>query len=124
MGSEVKAITHVQVAIPVGGEDEARAFYGELLGLAEVAKPPDLAKRGGCWFELPEGTCGQLHLGVDHDFRPAKKAHVAFRVADAADLAERARSRGYEVVSDTAGGIEQIYIYDPFGNRLEFSADD
>ena len=116
----VSSIVHVQVAIPGGGEDEARAFYGGLLGLAEVPKPPELAKRGGCWFELPEGTCGQLHLGVDPDFRPARKGHVAFLAADIAGLAESARSQGYEVVQDQADGIEQVYICDPFGNRLEF----
>ncbi len=118
----VRAITHVQVAIPEGGEDKARAFYGELLGLVELAKPPDLAKRGGCWFELPEGTCGQLHLGIDPDFRPAKKAHVAFVASDVAELAERARSQGHEVLEVQDDETEQIYIYDPFGNRLEFMA--
>ncbi|MCY3633416.1 MAG: VOC family protein [bacterium] len=120
----VRSMIHVQVAIPVGGEDTAREFYGGLLGLVEVAKPPELAKRGGCWFELPEGTCGQLHLGADPDFRPAKKAHVAFSAFDVAELADMARSRGYEVISDTADGTERVYIYDPFGNRLEFCADD
>ena len=120
MSPEVRAITHVQVAIPVGGEDEARVFYGGLLGLVEVAKPPELAKRGGCWFELPEGTCRQLHLGADPDFRPAKKAHVAFVASDVAGLAEKARSQGYEVVEDWSGETEQVYIYDPFDNRLEF----
>lgn len=120
----VRAITHVQVAIPAGSEDEARAFYGGLLGLNEIPKPSELAKRGGCWFELPEGTCGQLHLGIDPDFRPAKKAHVAFLASDIAALAEKAQSEGCEVVWDTADGIEQVYIYDPFGNRLEFCADD
>ena len=120
----VRSIVHVQVAIPVGGEDVAREFYGGLLGLTEVPKPPELAKRGGCWFDLPEGTCGQLHLGADPDFRPAKKGHVAFVVADVAELADTARTGGYEVVEDSAGGSEQVYIYDPFGNRLEFNHDD
>ena len=124
MKLQVRAVLHVQIAIPEGGEDEAREFYDGLLGLKEAAKPPELAKRGGCWFELPEGTCGQLHLGVDMDFRPAKKAHVAFLVADVAELAELAQSQGYEVVSDTADGTEQVYIYDPFGNRLEFRGEE
>ena len=120
MKPQVTAITHVQVAIPVGGEDEARAFYGGLLGLVEVAKPPELAKRGGCWFELPEGTCGQLHLGADQDFRPARKAHVAFVVSNLMGLTEMAQSQGFEVVEDRADGTDQVYIHDPFGNRLEF----
>ncbi|MCY3575903.1 MAG: VOC family protein [bacterium] len=120
----VRSMIHVQVAIPIGGEDTAREFYGELLGLKEIPKPSELAKRGGCWFELPEGTCGQLHLGADPDFRPAKKAHVAFQATDLAELADAARSQEYEVITDTADGTKRVYIYDPFGNRLEFSADD
>ncbi len=116
----VSSIVHVQVAIPEGGEDEARAFYGGLLGLTEVPKPSELAKRGGCWFKLPEGTCGQLHLGIDPDFRAARKAHVALLAADVAGLAERARSQGYEVAQEQADGTERVYICDPFGNRLEF----
>ncbi|MCY3862960.1 MAG: glyoxalase [bacterium] len=120
----VTSITHVQVAIPIGGEDVAREFYGGLLGLTEVPKPPELAKRGGCWFDLPQGTCGQLHLGADPDFRPAKKAHVAFLVSEVAKLAEKAESQGYEVAKDTADGVERVYIWDSFGNRLEFCADD
>lgn len=118
----VRSIVHVQVAIPAGGEEEARAFYGGLLGLVEVSKPPELAKRGGCWFELPEGTCGQLHLGVDPDFRPAKKAHVAFLVSDVAELAEKAQSQGHEVVVEAADGTGRAYVCDSFGNRLEFMA--
>ncbi len=116
----VRSVIHVQIAIPEGGEDVARGFYGGLLRLTEVPKPPELAKRGGCWFELPEGTCGQLHLGVDPDFRPARKAHVAFLAAGLARLAESARSQGCEVVQDQADGTERVYISDPFGNRLEF----
>ena len=123
MKPQVKKIIHVQIAIPEGGEDGARRFYGGLLGLAEIAKPPDLSKRGGCWFELLEGTCGQVHLGVDRDFRPARKAHVAFQAADVGGLAEAARSQGYEVVEDRGGG-ERVYIYDPFGNRLEFMGEE
>ena len=120
----VRSILHMQIAIPVGGEDEARVFYGGVLGLVEVPKPPELAKRGGCWFDLPEGSCGQLHLGADPDFRPAKKAHVAFLVSDIAELAEGAQSQGYEVTKDTADATERVYIYDPFGNRLEFCPND
>ena len=120
MKSLVRTVIHVQVAIPAGGEDEARAFYGGLLGLAEVAKPPQLAQCGGCWFELPEGTCGQLHLGVDKDFRPARKAHVAFLCAGVTELAETARSQGYEVCRDPEDETERVYMFDPFGNRLEF----
>ena len=73
------AIDHVQLAMPPGGEDTARRFYRDLLGMAEIPKPPELAKRGGCWFESGEM---QIHLGVEKDFRPAKKAHPALRCRD------------------------------------------
>jgi catechol 2,3-dioxygenase-like lactoylglutathione lyase family enzyme len=114
----LEAIDHVQVAIPAGGEAAARSFYGGVLGLAERPKPPELARRGGCWFENGRVT---LHCGVDSGFTPATKAHIAFRVDDVAALAARARASGLEVVDDDLlEGHERIYIHDPFGNRLEF----
>jgi catechol 2,3-dioxygenase-like lactoylglutathione lyase family enzyme len=114
----LQAIDHVQVAIPRGGENRARAFYKDLLGLPEQPKPPVLAKRGGAWFE---SAAVKVHCGVEDPFAPAKKAHIAFRVGDVQGLAARARAAGYEVVDDDLlEGHERIYIYDPFGNRLEF----
>ena len=114
----LKTIDHAQVAIPTGGEAKARAFYEALLGLPEQPKPPELAKRGGCWFE---SDAVKLHCGVEEPFSPARKAHIAFRVDDVSALAKRARAAGYEVVEDDLlEGHERIYIYDPFGNRLEF----
>jgi catechol 2,3-dioxygenase-like lactoylglutathione lyase family enzyme len=114
----LQAIDHAQVAIPPGGEDDARAFYKDLLGLPEQPKPLELAKRGGAWFE---SRAVKVHCGVEDPFTPAKKAHIAFRVNDVASLASRARAAGYEVVDDDLlAGHERIYIYDPFGNRLEF----
>lgn len=114
----LEAIDHVQVAIPRRGEGAARIFYADLLGLEERAKPADLAGRGGCWFER-SGV--KVHCGVEEPFHPAHKAHIAFRVDDVADLARRARARGFEVVEDGAlPGHDRIYIFDPFGNRLEF----
>ena len=109
----LKAIDHVQIAIPVGGEAQARPFYGDLLGLTEVEKPAEMARRGGAWFEA---GAVKVHLGVEEDFRPNVKAHVAFEVDDRLELAERAKAAGFTV---TRQG-DQIYIYDPFGNRLEF----
>jgi len=113
----LKAIDHVQIAIPVGGEAQARPFYGDLLDLTEVPKPAEMARRGGAWFESP-GV--KVHLGVEQDFRANVKAHVAFVVDDRMALAERAKAAGFTV---TRQG-DQIYIYDPFGNRLEFVAAD
>ena len=114
----LQAIDHVQVAIPRGGEDAARGFYNGLLGLSERPKPTDLAARGGCWFE---SDAVKVHCGVEDPFVPARKAHVGFRVDDVAGLATRARHGGFEVVADgNLPGYERVFIYDPFGNRLEF----
>lgn len=113
----LRAIDHVQIAIPVGGEDQARPFYGDLLGLTEVPKPAELARRGGCWFE----GAVKVHLGVEQDFRANVKAHVAFEVDDVAGLAARASAAGYETkANDEIDGVERVFIFDPFGNRLEF----
>jgi catechol 2,3-dioxygenase-like lactoylglutathione lyase family enzyme len=103
--------------MPAGREAEARAFYGEVLGLIEVTKPPDLAKRGGAWFERGDV---RVHLGVELDFRPARKAHVGFLVDDLATILAECRRRGLEVADDERlDEFERIYVADPFGNRLE-----
>ena len=113
----LEAIDHVQLAIPAGGEDAARAFYAGVLGLVEQPKPPELAKRGGCWF----GGAVTVHCGVEEPFRPARKAHIAFRVDDVRGIAELAREWDYEVVEDgDLPGHERVFVFDPFGNRLEF----
>lgn len=111
------AIDHVQLAMPPGAEDDARRFYGDLLGMVEVAKPSELAKRGGCWFE--SGNV-QIHLGEEKDFRPAKKAHPALRCRDYLALIEKLRRAGVDVneVEDIPG-IRRCHIHDPFGNRIE-----
>ncbi|MGH9052667.1 MAG: VOC family protein [Acidimicrobiia bacterium] len=108
---------HVQVAMPPGKEEEARAFYGGLLGLEEVAKPPALARRGGCWFRRGEV---ELHLGVEEDFRPARQAHAALLVDDLDGLAARLAESGFEPAWDSdLPGHRRLYTTDPFGNRLE-----
>lgn len=111
------AIDHVQLAMPAGSEEAARRFYRDLLGMREIAKPAELAKRGGCWFE--SGVV-QIHLGVENDFRPAKKAHPALRCRDYDELTRRLRSEGVEVNDDkTIPGVRRCHISDPFGNRIE-----
>jgi len=110
---EVRRLDHVQLAMPAGREDDARAFYAGLLGFTEVPKPEHLARRGGCWFTAGEA---HLHLGVDSDFRPARKAHPALLVRGLTGFAERLRAAGVPV---TEQGDEQIYVDDPFGNRVE-----
>ena len=111
------AIDHVQLAMPVGTEEEARAFYREVLGMSEIRKPPELAKRGGCWFASGDV---QLHLGVEADFRPAKKAHPALRCSSYELLLSKLRERGFSVheVNDIPGE-RRCHIHDPFGNRIE-----
>jgi catechol 2,3-dioxygenase-like lactoylglutathione lyase family enzyme len=118
---KIAGIDHVQLAIPVGEEDRARAFYGDLLGLTEVPKPAELAGRGGCWFRSESDV--QVHIGVEADFHAARKAHVAFRVDEVQTLGEAARAAGYEVKDDDPiPGVDRIFVFDPFGNRLEFQA--
>jgi catechol 2,3-dioxygenase-like lactoylglutathione lyase family enzyme len=110
-------IDHVQVAIPAGEEQRARDFYGGVLGLAELPKPANLAARGGVWFAV---GARQLHLGVDVDFRPAKKAHPAFLVRDLAQLLERCRRANVAIAEDEPlAGYRRVYVADPFGNRIE-----
>jgi catechol 2,3-dioxygenase-like lactoylglutathione lyase family enzyme len=110
-------IEHVQLAMPPGGENLARAFYAGILGVTETAKPPHLAKRGGCWFERDDL---KIHLGVETDFRPARKAHVALEVADLPVLEKKLRSAGYELQTDEPlEGYHRVYVDDPFGNRVE-----
>lgn len=113
----VVGIDHVQLAMPPGREDDARSFYDGLLGIPERPKPPDLARRGGAWFE---NEAVKIHLGVEAEFRPARKAHPALLVRDLAALAARLRQAGVAVIDDEAlPGYDRIYVSDPFGNRLE-----
>jgi catechol 2,3-dioxygenase-like lactoylglutathione lyase family enzyme len=110
-------LEHVQLAMPAGREPEAVAFFEGLLGLAQVPKPPHLAARGGCWFE--QGDV-KVHLGVEDDFRPARKAHPAFLVDGLRELVARLAAGGWNVVDDDGlAGYDRVYVDDPFGNRLE-----
>ena len=113
----IYAIDHVQLAMPAGEEEKARAFYNQVLGIEEVPKPPHLAVRGGVWFE--QGNL-KIHLGVEKDFRAAKKAHPALLVKGLDELVEKCTNAGYEVVSDEPlEGYNRVYVSDPFGNRIE-----
>jgi ribosomal-protein-serine acetyltransferase len=115
----IVGLDHVQVAAPVGGEAEARAFYGDLLGLPELEKPAALRARGGVWF-----ACGaqQLHVGTLDEFAPARKAHPALRVRglDLDSLADRLTAAGTVVQWDDAiPDVRRFYAGDPWGNRIE-----
>ena len=111
-------LDHIQLAMPAGGEAEARRFYAGLLGLTEIAKPAPLAARGGCWFAGP-GTV--LHLGVEAEFQPARKAHPALRVRDLEACRQEFIAAGIPIVADdTLPHVRRFYVADPFGNRIEF----
>ncbi|HEY9294590.1 MAG TPA: VOC family protein [Microlunatus sp.] len=115
----IVGLDHVQVAIPRNGEDIARAFYGELLTMQEIAKPAALVGRGGCWFESGDAV---LHLGVEEPFAPARKAHPAFLVVDLDALEQRLTDAGSECVRSDGEieGVRRFHTRDPFGNRIEF----
>jgi catechol 2,3-dioxygenase-like lactoylglutathione lyase family enzyme len=118
MKFQIVRIDHIQIAAPEGCEADAREFYGGLLGMREIEKPESLRARGGCWFE-----CGaqQLHIGVEKDFRPDKKAHPAFAASDLDELRRALLARGSKVTDDTSiPGVRRFHTEDPWGNRLEF----
>jgi catechol 2,3-dioxygenase-like lactoylglutathione lyase family enzyme len=114
----IRAIDHVQLAMPMGEEEKARGFCVGVLGMREVAKPPALAARGGAWFASENVA---LHLGVEADFRPARKAHVALTVSDADDPSRKLAAAGRPVRDDDAiDGVKRFFTDDAFGNRIEF----
>jgi catechol 2,3-dioxygenase-like lactoylglutathione lyase family enzyme len=113
------AIDHVQIAIPLGGEDAGRRFFGGLLGLDEIPKPAAMAARGGCWFDLGGGV--QIHLGAEAGFRPARKAHMGLGTPRLEEVRTRLRDAGYETHDDVPiDGRARFFTHDPFGNRIEF----
>lgn len=113
----IEAIHHVQLAMPEGGEDEARGFYAGILGMREVAKPSVLAGRGGVWFEVGGA---RVHLGVETGFAPARKAHPCLLVRDLGEA--RRRLAAAEVATDVdLPDLRRLYVADPFGNRIEIA---
>jgi catechol 2,3-dioxygenase-like lactoylglutathione lyase family enzyme len=113
----ILGLDHIQLAIPVGGEPLARAFYQDVLGLPEVPKPADMAGRGGCWFE---NAAVRIHIGVEPDFVPARKAHPAFLVADLDQIMAALERAGRPLKPNSAvDGYRRIFTEDPFGNRIE-----
>jgi catechol 2,3-dioxygenase-like lactoylglutathione lyase family enzyme len=114
----IRGIDHVQVLAPTGSEDEARSFFGGLLGLEEVPKPEALAGRGGVWFAVGSQ---QLHVSVEDGFAPATRAHPAFVVDDLDRLRSRLEAASFATRDDAAfGGMRRFHANDPFGNRIEF----
>lgn len=116
--SQVLQLDHVQLAMPAGQEAAARGFFVELLGMREEPKPAALASRGGCWFRSGQVS---LHLGVEAEFRPQRKAHPALRVSDLDALARTLERAGHGLTwDDLIPGVRRFYAHDPFGNRIEF----
>jgi catechol 2,3-dioxygenase-like lactoylglutathione lyase family enzyme len=119
------ALHHVQVACPPGGEDDARRFYRDALGLSEVAKPDALQGRGGAWFRAYDvlgAVCAEIHVGVEEPFAPARKAHPAFVVDDLDMVAAAVRAAGFEVDDrerETFDGYLRFHTHDAAGNRVE-----
>lgn len=114
----ITKLDHIQLAMPPDSEVQARAFFVNLLGMVEEAKPEPLASRGGCWFRAGSVI---VHLGVEKEFRPQRKAHPAFCVADLDEVAELLLKNAHNVVWDNdLPGRRRFYTADPFGNRLEF----
>jgi catechol 2,3-dioxygenase-like lactoylglutathione lyase family enzyme len=116
------SLDHVQVAAPPGCEAQARRFYGELLGLSELCKPAALQGRGGVWFAL---ASGELHVGVEPEFTPARKAHPALRTSPWAldELARRLGAAGARVDWDhELAEVRRFFTADPWGNRIELLA--
>jgi catechol 2,3-dioxygenase-like lactoylglutathione lyase family enzyme len=122
------ALHHVQVACPPGGEDAARRFYADALGLTEVEKPAHLEARGGAWFRAYDergAVAAELHVGVEDPFVPARKAHPAFVVGDLDAVAERVAKAGFQVdrsQEHTFDGYRRFHTADPHGNRVEVLA--
>lgn len=114
----VLSIDHVQIAMPAGQEEKARAFYVGVLGFAETSKPVELARRGGAWFQ--SGNV-KLHLGVEDGFKPARKAHPAFIVSDLDTVIAKVQDAGFETDASQPplDGYKRAHIFDPFGNRIE-----
>jgi catechol 2,3-dioxygenase-like lactoylglutathione lyase family enzyme len=118
MSFRIAHLDHIQIAAPEGCEATARDFYCTLLGMRKIEKPESLRARGGCWFE-----CGpqQLHIGIEKDFRPAKKTHPAFVATSLDDLRQALLARGIKVADDASiPGVHRFHTEDPWGNRLEF----
>jgi catechol 2,3-dioxygenase-like lactoylglutathione lyase family enzyme len=119
-GTRVVRLDHVQLAMPSGEEVCADAFYVGMLGFEVLEKPPVLAARGGRWYRAGDV---HVHLGVDADFRPAKKAHPALVIGDLDRLVEELTAGGIDVVwDDNLAGVRRCYVDDPFGNRIELIA--
>ncbi|REB08186.1 glyoxalase [Sporosarcina sp. BI001-red] len=118
MNPTFKGIDHIQIAAPQGSEEKARSFYGKLLGMQEIEKPENLKSRGGCWFQ-----CGaqEVHIGIQSNFLPAKKAHPGFMVSNLSELRRQLEDAACLINEEPPiAGRARFFTHDPFGNRIEF----
>ncbi|HET9392148.1 MAG TPA: hypothetical protein VFO29_01310 [Candidatus Rubrimentiphilum sp.] len=106
----------MQLAMPAGGEERARAFFRDILGMVEIPKPTELAKNGGCWFQ---SDAVQIHMGIESDFHAARKAHPGLKCTDLETLLVRLREHSVEWIEDNATDVHRVFLHDPFGNRIE-----
>lgn len=113
----ISRLDHIQIAMPKGQEESARFFYSSVLGFTEIPKPKTLVSRGGCWFQGPDL---EIHLGIETDFQPARKAHPAFIVESLEEAKQILQNVGIEYRMDTAiPTVTRLFTHDPFGNRIE-----
>ena len=118
MSTFLTGIDHIQLAAPSSSEEAARQFYGDLLGLEEIPKPENLRVRGGCWFQFGSH---EVHIGIQNDFIPSKKAHPGFTVNALEELKVRLENAGYSISEESPiEGRSRFFTHDPFGNRIEF----
>ncbi len=115
---KILSLEHVQIAMPAGEEEKARAFFVGLLGFYEIQKPAELAARGGVWFQSENV---KIHLGIELDFQPARKAHPAFLVDNLDGFISKIKSSGFKIDDSQPPlqGYKRVHIFDPFGNRIE-----
>ncbi|MGH8245356.1 MAG: VOC family protein [Gammaproteobacteria bacterium] len=115
---KILSVDHIQLAMPAGEEERARKFYADVLGMREIPKPPELAKHGGLWLQAGDV---QLHLGIQADFHPARKAHPGFIIDDLEAFIARILESGHAVDSSQPAldGYKRAHVFDPFGNRIE-----
>jgi catechol 2,3-dioxygenase-like lactoylglutathione lyase family enzyme len=113
----ILSLNHVQIAIPIASQDRARAFYSGILGFTEIEKPPQMADRKSLWFVA---GAVNLHLGIEPDFTPAKRAHPAFVVDGLDQILAACERASITIKPDTSfNNFRRVHVFDPFGNRLE-----
>lgn len=116
----VTALHHVNVTVPAEFESATKEFYGSVLGLQQIPKPPT-SRPSGAWYQIGDL---QLHLSVEEGARqPLSSRHVCFTVSDLAETERKFRDAGIEIIPDPRPptGSPRFYVRDPAGNQLEIA---